>query len=437
MRLRRAAESLAFVPVLFLMASMVVLVGQGAPVAWAHPSPSPALTPASAESSPGSSPGNSLGSSLGSSAARAEDVPDGAPEAAGASLARDTALSLAPGSSAAVIRLAERAPDEEPDTGLGLDLPASYSGDLPCLECETLRFQLNLWPDHVFNLRRHWLPGTRSQDALGRWWIDHELGRLVLWDGEDKMEFTILPGRLRLVDRDREAGVMPDRHDLTGKPGVTPMAIDVPMRGMVSFLADHAQITECLTGRVYPLGAAQEFPTLEAAYLAAGVAQGAPLMASFQGRVLEAGDKEGGQAGPLVVVNRFTGVWPEENCEQAMSNRSLTNTYWRIVRLGKTQIGPNDQPREPHLVLKEGENRFVATVGCNQLFGGFERDGDKLSFKGPAATMMACPAPLDDWERMLAGALTAARGWRVNGEALELLDSSGMQIALFQAVDLP
>jgi copper homeostasis protein (lipoprotein) len=240
-----------------------------------------------------------------------------------------------------------------------------------------------------------------------------------------------------LVDRDHVPDGAPERYDLTGAPGVTPMAIDVPMRGMVSFLADHAQVTECLTGRVYSLGEEREFPMLEAAYLAAGVAQGAPLMASFQGRVLEAGDSEGGEKGPLVLVSRFTGVWPEETCEQAMSSRSLTNTYWRIVRLGKTQLAPAEHAREPHLVLKEGENRFVATVGCNQLFGGFERDGDRLTFKSPAATLMGCPPPLDDWERMLTGALAAARGWRVNGEALELLDSSGMQIALFQAVDLP
>ncbi len=351
--------------------------------------------------------------------------------------ARGAMLSVVPGSSAAVIRLAERAPEESPRSNFGFDLPATYFGDLPCSECETLRYQLNLWPDNVFNLRRSWLPGERRQDALGRWWIEADLERLVLWDGEDKIEFSILPGRLRLIDRDHAASASPERYDLIGSPGVTPMAMDVPLRGMVSFLGDHAQITECLTRRVYELGEDKEFPMLEAAYLAAGVAQGVPLMASFQGRVLEEGDSEGGEKGPLVVVNRFTGVWPDETCEQAMSSRSLTNTYWRIVRLGKTQLTPIENGREPHMVLKEGENRFVATVGCNQLFGVFERDGEKLTFRSPAATMMACPPPLDDWERMLAGALAAARGWRVNGEALELLDSSGMQIGLFQAVDLP
>lgn len=343
---------------------------------------------------------------------------------------------VAPGSSAAVIRLAQQS-DAPAESGLGIDLPATYGGDLPCADCSRIRFRLNLWPDHVFNLRRDWLPGDREQDALGRWWIDTAVDRLVLWDGEDKLEFAIAPGRLRLVDRDGGTAAAPERFELTGAPGITSMAIRVPMRGMVSFLADHAQITECLTGRVYPLSADGEFPTLEAAYLAAGVAQGTPLMASFQGRVLEAGDSKDGEKGPLVVVNRFTGVWPEETCEQAMSNRSLTNTYWRIARLGKTDIATQGQEREPHLVLKEGENRFVATVGCNQLFGQFERDGDKLAFKNPASTMMACRPPLDAWERMLTGALAATRGWRVNGQALELLDSQGMQIALFQAVELP
>jgi copper homeostasis protein (lipoprotein) len=350
----------------------------------------------------------------------------------------ESPLTAAPGSSAAVIRLAEATPDVREDQGLGIDLPATYAGDVPCADCDALRIRLNLWPDHVFSLRRNWMPTDRTQDALGRWWIDTSVNRLVLWDGEDKMEFAISTGRLRLIDRDSPPNATPRSYELTGAPGITPLSIRVPLRGMVSFLADGAQITECLTGRVYPLAADGEFATLEAAYLAAGVAQGTPLMASFQGRVLEKGDKDdASHEGPVVVVNRFTGVWPEETCEEAMNSRSLTNTYWRIVRLGKTEITPVEGAREPHLALREGENRFVVTVGCNQMVGAFERNGDKLSFKNPAGTLRACPAPLDDWERQLTGALAATRGWRVNGGALELLDSTGMQIALFQADDIP
>lgn len=387
--------------------------------------------------------------SLVSSGLRVEggwSIVSGAPdESAGApdedsGIADSESRTVAPGSSAAVIHLAkagEKAGERDHEVGLGIELPATYGGDLPCADCETLRYRLNLWPDHVFNLRRKWMPGDRSQDALGRWWIDTAVGRLVLWDGEDKIEFSILPGRLRLIDREVVPNATPESYELAGMSGIDPLAIRVPVRGMVSFLADRAQITECLTGRVYPLATSQDFPTLEAAYLAAGVAQGTPLMTSFQGRVLEEGDAEDGEQGPTIVVNRFTGVWPEETCEQAMSSRSLTNTYWRIVRLSKVEIDATEEGADPHLVLKEGENRFVGTVGCNPMTGSFVRDGDQLTFDQTTLAATACAAPYAEWERMLAGALAATRGWRVNGEALELLDSSGMQIGLFQSVDLP
>ena len=39
----------------------------------------------------------------------------------------------------------------------GLRLPASFIGDLPCADCERLRYRLNLWPDQVFHLRRAWV----------------------------------------------------------------------------------------------------------------------------------------------------------------------------------------------------------------------------------------------------------------------------------------
>lgn len=326
---------------------------------------------------------------------------------------------------------------ESDAAALGLTLPASFVGDLPCPDCSGIRVQLNLWPDRVFSLRRHRLDGSGlTQDAIGRWSIDATGRSLLLWDGEEQIGFLVDgPNRLRPLPAVGSARDL--THVLTGAPGVTPLNLRLPIRGMVSFLADRARITECLTGRDYPLASDRDFATLEAAYLAAGVAQGKPLMASFEGGITEQPKPKGGGAETVVVVDRFTGVWPEETCEQTVSNTSLTNTYWKIVRLGKTDIKSGAGGREPHLLLKEGETRFSATVGCNQLVGGFTRTGDKLSFGPAATTMMACPPPLDDWERLLGRTLSATMSWRVNGQALELLDSSGMQIALFQSVPLP
>ena len=39
----------------------------------------------------------------------------------------------------------------------GLQLPATFRGDLPCADCQAIRYHLDLWPDQVFHLRREWL----------------------------------------------------------------------------------------------------------------------------------------------------------------------------------------------------------------------------------------------------------------------------------------
>ena len=49
---------------------------------------------------------------------------------------------------------------------------------------------------------------------------------------------------------------------------------------------------------------------------------------------------------------------------------------------------------------------------------------------------MACPPPLDAWEQQLTEVLAGTRGWRIDGQTLELLDGGGNPLALLQAVYL-
>jgi heat shock protein HslJ len=137
-----------------------------------------------------------------------------------------------------------------------------------------------------------------------------------------------------------------------------------------------------------------------------------------------------------VLVERFVGVWPGETCERAMGEARLTNTYWKVLRLGETEVEVAEGMREPNLILREGEPGFTATVGCNQLVGGYTLEDDRLSFGAAASTLMACPPPLDAWERQLAGVLERTAGWRIDGQTLELLDAAANPLALLQAVYL-
>ena len=137
-----------------------------------------------------------------------------------------------------------------------------------------------------------------------------------------------------------------------------------------------------------------------------------------------------------MLVERFVGVWPDETCERIEGTASLTNTYWKILRLGDLDLVAGEGRREPNLILRQGEPRFTATVGCNQLTGDFTLSGDALRLGPAAATRMACPAAA----RRLGGA--ARRADRADGElpdrrpTLELLDADGGSLGLFQAVYL-
>ncbi|MFO1058317.1 MAG: META domain-containing protein [Dongiaceae bacterium] len=215
-------------------------------------------------------------------------------------------------------------------------------------------------------------------------------------------------------------------------------AADLPpvLAGELTFLADAARFSDCATGRAYPVAMEGDFASLETGYRRAASAPGAPLYVTFEGAVAERPRADGGGTEPTILVGRFVAAWPQERCERARAPAALENTYWRIVRLGAIEPGAAGGRREPHLILGAGgkPGRFSATVGCNQMAGGYRIAGDAVAFTGAASTRMACPPPLDEAERYLAEALAAAARWRIVGNTLELLDTAGNGVALLEAV---
>ena len=310
-----------------------------------------------------------------------------------------------------------------------LRLPASFTGTVPCKDCRNVRYWLTLWPDRVFQLRRLWEGKDMQRDSIGRWSVDPVTGLLTLHCGEDDLAFEVLaPDRLRLA---RSAG-RPEDRILTATPAVEPFDPRLALRGLVTWADDRASFVECMTGRRYPVLEDGDYESLEHAYLAAGVEPGLPLMTSFDGEILQDAGPESG----AVRVNRFVGVWPGETCERASSPATLRNTYWRILRLGETEVAASPNRREPSLILREGERRFSATVGCNPLAGRFTLDDGHLRFKEVKGPRLDCPGSLGALEDQLLDALGATVAWRITGQSLALVDANGQQVALLQAVYL-
>jgi heat shock protein HslJ len=322
----------------------------------------------------------------------------------------------------------------------GLELPATFSGTLPCADCPGIRHELNLWPDGVFHLRREWLGRGGSESDLGRWRLDPSRKAILLYGGREMpLQFEVKgPRTLRQLDirgRHIESDLP---YELTSDGTLSHLDLDLSMHGMFRYLADAARFEVCYTGRSYPVAMEGDYLALERAYVAADKpAPGAPLMASFEGQITERPAMEGDQLIPTVVVQRFVGLFPSQTCERAMSEASLPNTYWRIVALAGEPIPAVQNRREPHLILRLPDNRYRATVGCNQLTGSYAVNGERISFRQGASTRMACPPPLDVREERLRRVLGEAQGWNIAGQTLELLDREGANIATFEAVYLP
>jgi hypothetical protein len=93
----------------------------------------------------------------------------------------------------------------------GLRLPASFTGTLPCADCEGIRHHLDLWPDQGYHMRREWLGRPAAADAdttayrrdeLGRWYADPQRNAIILFGASEMpVQWEVKnPDRLRLLD---------------------------------------------------------------------------------------------------------------------------------------------------------------------------------------------------------------------------------------------
>jgi uncharacterized lipoprotein YbaY/uncharacterized lipoprotein NlpE involved in copper resistance/heat shock protein HslJ len=332
---------------------------------------------------------------------------------------------------------------EGPVPAHGLELPASFAADLPCADCEAIRHHLDLWPDQAFHLRREWIGGAEPQvrDDMGRWSADPARDALVLWSGgEAILEFAITNvGTLRLLDQEGRPIESDLPYELAALGGLQPTPVAGAFIGEFVYFADTAVFTECRTGLSFPVAMEGDYLALERAYLEVRSEPMAPVIATVLGEVDLRVGMEGGMRQTLA-VSRFDGVWPGLTCERAQADASFTNTYWRIDALDGTALGPVDGRREPHVSFRSADDgdTFSATVGCNQINGGFTLAGDGGLAIGPGPmTLMACPLPLEANERQLVDVLGRVAAMRITGPTMVFEDEAGAVIARFEAVYLP
>jgi copper homeostasis protein (lipoprotein) len=205
---------------------------------------------------------------------------------------------------------------------------------------------------------------------------------------------------------------------------------------MFQYYADAALLTDCATARRLPVAMEADYLALERAYLEARLEPGARVLITFEGRLAKRPAMEGEGTREFLVVERYLGIWPGETCGNPGATEVLENTYWKLTRLNDTPVRVfADQP-EPYLVLRSVESQVAGSGGCNRFHGGYELDGDALTFGPAGATMMSCPAGQDQ-EHAFLQALDLVRNWRIDGQHLELVDQQGTVLLRFEARAMP
>ncbi len=289
---------------------------------------------------------------------------------------------------------------------------------------------LTLFADHSYRLR------TGSVEApahdIGRWAREAD-GTLLLRGGrEAPLRLSAeADGALRLIDpQGRPVEEMQRQATLD--------RIDGPMRlrGLYFYLADAASLSECLSGRRWPVLIEGAHLDLERAYLAQGEG-GRWVLATLQGRFVMREPEPGLPPREAIVVERFERLWPGETCAaDAPATASLLNTRWRLVEIDGQPVTLVAGQRQPFLQLYGEGNRVRGFGGCNALSGRFEQGSDGFLFKALALTRRSCAGAAGAQEASYLAALQATASRQIVGDALWLRDAQGRMRLRFEALYL-
>jgi len=130
---------------------------------------------------------------------------------------------------------------------------------------------------------------------------------------------------------------------------------------------------------------------------------------------------------PFVILGMLT----LSACGSRNSNMRLTEIPWLLIELEGEPPIPNTQITAEF----DEEGRVSGTSGCNSYSTTYTVDGNRIKFgEEMIGTLMACPDPVMEQERVYLEALGAAVTSEIVDNELTLFDTDGNPLARYQAV---
>ena len=313
---------------------------------------------------------------------------------------------------------------------------ASFSGDLPCADCEGIRYRLNLFPDRAFYLGTAYLGrGGRETFDLGSWDLSSN-GRILILQGgrEAPLLFRVSsPDALTRLDLQGDDIDSALNYSLRRTPTFERIEPRLPMRGMYEYMADAGLFTECLTGQRWPVAQVEDNLALERAYLRARSRPAEPVLVSLEAGVEVREDMEPDVRRPMLVPYRFMGVSPGAACAERFATLSLEDARWRLTQLQGEPVLSGEGLRVPELMFDGNGHRLYGSDGCNRLTGSYELERGQVRLDPVGATRVTCPDD-DGMQRRFAEMLARVESWNLLGRQLEFYDARGQRLARLEAI---
>lgn len=213
---------------------------------------------------------------------------------------------------------------------VSLDFPATYSGVLPCADCEGIRYTVNFWSDQVFFRRMTYLGKGEGEgvniDDVGRWNFSADAHSLVLNTKDETPDIFAIEGRdlLKKLDVNGQPIESELNYTISRHEKMVWFEPQVRLHGMYTYMADAGRFTECLSRLSLPVAQEADNAALERQYSFARNTPGEAILVSLEGRIVNRPKLDGAGKEQVLVVEKFLNLWAGETCwpEVKVASRS-------------------------------------------------------------------------------------------------------------------
>lgn len=312
-----------------------------------------------------------------------------------------------------------------------LELPATFNGEIPCPDCDTVKITLNLRPDNIYQLRKTYMDkGTVKQveSQMRRWRYVEEGSLIILGKQKGSLKtYNLVGDELKFLDLEGTDSSTRIEYSLWRNPVYDTFPDAVKMRGMYGSSDGKVIFEECSTGKQFEVVEDADGMKLKQEFINTPHGKGESLLASIEGVLQGDIEKES------LRVEQFNRFYPEQDCSGQQEKSTLTGTRWQLIEVEGKFIEIDPEVTTPYFILEAKDNKVKGHAGCNRFFGTYLVKGDVFVFNKIAATRMLCPKGSVVEDQFFDG-LDATEAYRIEGNILLLQDKYGDTTLTLKAI---